>query len=201
MLLFHSILTTAMPRIPDEFRNEFDKKGDTFFEIAEILYTHPDRQFTQDEVAEIIGRSNTTVSNHTSEMVDADWLVCQENQTTYGWNIDVHNPASTEGLTAVRRFYVDFWNLLKKHTNTLPGTFAIIGFTFILTAVVLFAFFLGFSLGITQESSVPSVVYLAIAISSFLGGVIMTFISPLQATLHRFVRRIVPANLFQNKDE
>jgi hypothetical protein len=188
-----------MTRIPNEFRNEFDEKGETFFEIAELLYTHPDRQYTQDELAKEVDRSNTTVSNHTREMVNAEWLDRHEDQTTFVWNTDAHNPASTEGITAVRRFYVDFWNLLRKHSDTVPGALAIVGFALILSALVVFAFFVGFSLGITRESAIPTVVYLVIAAGSFLTGVIVTFLSPLQAVVNRFVFRIIPVDLFQNE--
>ena len=188
-----------MARVPNEFYNEFDEKGDTFFEIAELLYAHPDRQYTQDELAEKIDRSNTTVSNHTRKMVNAEWLNRREDQTTFSWNMDAHNPASTEGITAARRFYVDFWDLLKKHSDTAPGAFAIVGFALILAAVVVFAFFVGFSLGITKESGIPTVVYLSIAIGSFLSGVIITFLSPLQAIVNRFVWNHIPENPFQKE--
>lgn len=188
-----------MARIPDEFRDEFDAKGETFFEIAELLYTHPDRQYTQGELAEKMDRSKTTISNHTNMMVNKEWIKCQEDQTTYVWNSDAHNPASTEGTTAIRRFYVDLWDLLKKHSNTVPGTFAIMGFVMILAAVVVFAFFVGFSLRFIQDSAIPPVFYLPIAIGSFLTGVAVTILSPLQATVNRFVWRLLPDNLFQDE--
>ena len=53
-----------MVQIPNEFPREYDEKGEKFYEIAELLYTHPERQFTQDKLAEQIGRSNTTINNH-----------------------------------------------------------------------------------------------------------------------------------------
>ena len=157
-----------MVQVPDEFRNEFNEKGETFFEIAELLYTNPDRQLTQDELAKKMDRSNTTISNHTREMVNNEWLIRQDDQTTYAWNSDAHNPASTEGTTAIKRFYVDLWNLLTKHSDTTPGTFAIVGFAMILTAIVVFAFFVGFSLKITQKSSISPLVYLTIGLVRFL---------------------------------
>lgn len=189
-----------MARVPGEFRDEFDEKGETFFEIAELLYTQPDRQYTQDELAEKMDRSNTTISNHTREMVTEEWLDRQEDQTTYAWNSDAHNPASTEGITAVKRFYVDLWGLLKKHSDTVPGTFAIMGFALILAAVVVFAFFVGFSFKTTQESAIPPVIYLVIAVGSFLTGVIATVLSPVQAIVNRFVWRLLPENVFQNEE-
>ena len=144
-----------MVRIPDEFSREYDGKGEKFYEIAELLYTYPERQFTQDELAEQIERSNTTISNHIRDMEDEGWVVRREDQMTFSWNTNAHNPASTEGITAIRRLYVDIWALLKKHSETTPGTFAIMGFFFILAAGVVFAFFLGFSLRVVQESAIP----------------------------------------------
>ncbi|ELY88658.1 hypothetical protein C483_15007 [Natrialba hulunbeirensis JCM 10989] len=189
-----------MVRVPEEFRDEFNEKGETFFEIAELLYAHPGRQFTQNELAEKMERSTTTISNHTREMVDEGWLNRQKDQTTFAWNSDVHNPASTEGITAARRFYVDLLNLLKEHSKTTPGAFAILGFAMILTAVVVFAVFVGFSLRFTQDSSVSPAVYIVIAVSSFLTGVIMTLLSPMQAMINRFVGRLISTNIFQSKE-
>jgi predicted transcriptional regulator len=180
-----------MARVPDEFREEFKAKGETFFEIAELLYNHPDREYTQDELAEKVDRSNTTISNHTREMVKEEWLDCQKGQTTYAWNSDAHNPASTEGSAAVMRFYIDLWDLLKKHSETLPGTFAIMGSAMILAAVVVFAFFVGFSSRLFQESAITPVIYLTIAVGSFLTGIIVTFLSPVQAIVNRFVWRLI----------
>jgi hypothetical protein len=188
-----------MARVPDEFRNEFSQKGDTFFQIAELLYTHPSRQYTQDELAEKVNRSKTTVSNHISDMDEGEWLTRRENQTTFAWNEEAHNPASTEGMTAVKTFYLDFWSLLKKHSSTAPGAFAVVGFSFILAAAVVFAFFMGVSLRIVQTSSVPTMLYFALAFGSFLAGVVLTFISPLQALVNRFLWRLLPDNIFQEK--
>jgi predicted transcriptional regulator len=178
-----------MARLPDEFRNEFDAKGETFFEIAEILFSNPDRQYTQDELAEKLCRSNTTISKHTQKMVDKEWLTRKENQTTYVWNSDAYNPASTEGITAVRMFYRDLSDLLKKHMKTAPGTFAIMGFALILAAFVVFSFYLGVSVRLVQESNIPSVFYLVTAIGAFLSGVIITFLSPMQAIVNRLLWR------------
>jgi DNA-binding XRE family transcriptional regulator len=189
-----------MARVPDEFREDFEAKGESFFDIAELLYAHPNRQYTQNELAEIIDRSNTTVSNHTREMVNNEWLKRQENQTTFTWNSDAHNPASTEGITAVRNFYVDLWRLVNKHLETVPGTFAIMGFALILAALVVFAFFVGFSVKLFEKSAIPPTIYLAIAIGSFLTGVIMTFLSPLQAVVNRAFLRLIPDNIFQKEE-
>lgn len=183
-----------MPRIPEEFSNEFEDKGDTFFEIGELLYTQPDRQFTQTELAEKIGLTTSRVSDHTQDMTKEGWIDPQKNQTTYSWNTDVHNPASTEGFTAVKLFYIDLYDLLKKHTDTVPGAFAIVGFAFILTAVVIFAYSVGVSSGITRDPSISVTIYLGIAIGAFVTGVIMTFFSPIQAFVNRIVEYIIPKN-------
>lgn len=188
-----------MARLPDEFRDQFDEKGDTFYEIAELLYTNPDRQFTQSEIAEEVDRSNTTVSNHSREMVMEEWIDQRKDQTTFAWNTDAHNPASTEGISAVKRLYADLWQLLKKHSETVPGAFAIIGFTLIIAAVVLFVFFMGFSLGLARETTIPKWVYLTIAIGSLLGGIMVTFLSPMQAVVNRILWRIFPGNLFERE--
>jgi len=188
-----------MPQIPDEFFNEFNEKGETFFEIAELLYSNPDRQYTLTELAEEVDRTNTTISNHTGEMVDSEWLRRRENQTTFAWNTDAHNPASTEGTKAAKQFYVDLLDLMEKHSKTLPGVFAMMGFCLILTAIVVFSFFLGFSSDITNDSVIPTGIYLGISFGSFLVGVIVTSFSPLQAILNSFILRVIPSDLFDNE--
>lgn len=180
-----------MTRLPEDFRQEFDGKGETFFGIAEVLYTHPDRQFTLDELAEKLDRSNTTISNHTGEMVDENWLTRRENQTTISWNTNAHNPANTEGAAAAKLFYRDLVDLVSKHSSTVPGAFAIIGFVMNLAALVLATYFVIFALTASEEPVIQPVVFLAIAIA-FLGtGMVLTFLSPIQACMNRFVSRLV----------
>jgi hypothetical protein len=173
-----------MARVPADFEDEFGAKGNTFFEIAELLYFNPDRQYTQDELAEKFGCS-TTISNHTRDM--SEWLYRRNDQTTYAWNTEVHNPASTEGLTAVKQFYTELWTLLKKHTNTAPGVYAVLGLLLLLAAFVVFMFYVAFSLSITQQSAIPVIIYLAIAIGSFVSGVIVTLLSPFQAIVNGLI--------------
>ena len=187
-----------MRKLPDEFHEEFERKGDTFFSIAKLLFSHPDRQYTQSELAELMDCSTSRISDHTSEM--EEWLDRRENQTTFAWNTEVYNPASTEGMRAIKSLYVDLWNLLKKHSETVPGAFAIIGFAMILGALVVFAFYIGFSLSITEQSEIPAVIYLTIALGSFLTGIIVSFLSPIQAVINRLIWRIIPENAFRSDD-
>lgn len=183
---------------PNEFYRQHDQKGENFHEIAELLYSHPKRQFTQDEIAELVDCSNSAVSKHVRKMED-DWVIRRENQTTFSWDTSTHNPASTETARAIKSFYSDFYKLIKRHTETAPGTFAIIGFVFILAALVVFAFFLGLSLDYVQSSTIPPGVYMLIAIGSFLTGVIVTLLSPLQAIINRVLWRYLPESLTSRK--
>ncbi|WP_135665187.1 hypothetical protein [Halorhabdus rudnickae] len=98
----------------------------------------------------------------------------------------------------MKEFYCDFWSLLKRYSNTVPEILAIGGFTLILAAFVLFAFYVGFSLGITRDSGVPVRIYLGIGIGPFLTGVIVTFPSPLQAVVNQYVWRRLPENLYKD---
>ena len=193
------VYSESMPKVPDDFCDEFDAKGETFFEIAEVLYTNHDRQYTQDELAEMMGRSNKTISKHTGEMVTKEWLNRNDGQTTYAWNTAAHDPAATENITAARSFYSDLWTLLKEHTETTPGIFAVLGSVLFITAIVVFAFFIGFSLSITQQSAVPTVFYLAVAAGSFITGIIVTLLSPFQAIVNRLLWSWLPDGVFQNK--
>lgn len=187
----------SMARVPDDFREEFDAKGESFFEIAKLLYTHPDRRYTQDELAEKMDLSNSRISKHTREMVEEGWLNRHEDQTTFGWNSDAHNPASTEGITAIKRFYADLLGLLKKHSETTPGAFAVVGFATILAGVVVSAFSLGVM--VTQDTAIPPWIFLVIVVGLFLTGFIVTLFSPLQAVVNRFIWSLLPESLFQKE--
>jgi hypothetical protein len=187
-----------MPRVPVDFEEEFEAKGDRFFALAELLYSTPDRRYTRDELADRFDCSTTTIDNHTGEM--SEWLDRRDGQTTYAWDTDAHDPASTEGFAAVKQFYVDLWRLLLKHSNTAPGTFALLGFVMLLAGAVVFAFYVGLSLGITRDSAIPVVVYLVIAGGSFLTGIVVTLLSPFQAVVNRFLWPRLPEPPFRKGD-
>lgn len=174
-----------MARVPSEFTDEFDAKGDRFFAIAELLYANPDRQYTQQELAERFDCSTTTISNHTGEM--SEWLDRRDSQTTYAWDVDVHDPGHTETTMAVRRFYVDLWSLLKKHSRTGPGAFALFGFIMLLTGSVVFSVYGAFTVGLLSESALPERAYLGIAIGCVLTGIIVTLCSPYMAWVSGFL--------------
>lgn len=173
--------------VPDRFHDEFNQKGEKFFQIARILYGHSNREYTQAELAKQVDRSKTRISDHVQEMEESDWVSRKENQTTFSWNHEAHNPASTDGTTAVRLFYEDFLKLLEKHSTTGPGTLAIIGFGMLLTSIVVFAFYIGFT--IKGDSAIPPVIYLSTALGALVIGLLMTFVSPLHARLNRFISK------------
>lgn len=191
-LLYQRFSQNSMVRVPADFRREFEQKGDRFFKIAGMLYFNPDHQYTQSEMAKMFDCSTQTISNHTTDMVDAEWVNRQDNQTTYSWNPEAHNPASTEGIRAVIRFYVDFWNLIRKHMKTGPGIFAVVGFAFILSAIVVFSYYLGVSTNVIAKSSTPPLIFAGIALGSFLAGFVLTAISPVQAVVNRIALRYSP---------
>ncbi|EMA26733.1 HTH domain-containing protein [Haloarcula argentinensis] len=109
-----------MAQVPSEFEEEFEAKKETFFGIAELLYANPDRQYTQQELADRFDCSTTTISNHTQEM--SEWLDRRDGQTTYAWNVDVYDPGHTETTMAVQRFYTDLWWLLELHQSAVRFT-------------------------------------------------------------------------------
>jgi hypothetical protein len=187
-----------MVRVPADFEDEFEAKGETFFAIAELLYTTPDRQYTQRELADRFDCSTQTISNHTDTMTE--WLDRRDGQTTYAWDIETHDPGSTEGLTAIKQFYADLYDLFMKHSNTAPGTFAIMGFAMFLAGVVVFSFYVGFSLSITDDSAIPVVIYLVIAVGCVLTGLVVTFLSPLQAWVNSVIWPRLPAGVFQKNE-
>jgi len=187
-----------MAQVPSEFEDEFEAKGTTFFEIAELLYSTPDRQYTQDELAERFECSNQTISNHTTEM--QEWLDRRKGQTTYAWDVDVYDPGHTETTMAVRRFYADLWSLLKKHTRTGPGAFTLFGFVILITGAVVFGVYVGFALELVAESALPVGIYLGIALGCLVTGVLVTLCAPYMAWVSGVLWPRLPGDAF-NREE
>jgi hypothetical protein len=190
-----------MESVPHQFQNEFDQKGDTFFQLAELLYTNHGHQYTLDELANAVGVSDSRVSELIDEMAKDDdaWVNKSTEQMTIVWNTEKHNPASTETTHAVRDFYRDLWELLKMHSRTAPGTFAIFGFLLFAAAVVLTSFYVGSTLS-PENSGFPVITYLVLAIVSFITGVITTVLAPVQAFVNSLLRSRLPSNIFSDSN-
>jgi len=186
-----------MAKVPAEFGEEFDAKGDRVFAIAELLYSTPDRQYTQQELADHFDCSTTTISNHTTGM--REWLDCRNGQTIYAWDVDVYDPGHTEPTMAVRRFYADLWSLLKKHTRTSPGAFTLFGFVILLTGAVVFGVYAGFALELIAESALPVGIYLGIAIGCLVTGVIVTLCAPYMAWVSGVLWPRLPGDAFDRE--
>jgi hypothetical protein len=75
---------------------------------------------------------------------------------------------------------------------------AMVGFGFVLTAAVVFAFFLGISSDVTRPSNIEPVIYLIIAIGAFVSGAILTLFSPMLAWGTRMILRVLPDGLRDN---
>ncbi|WP_135305152.1 HTH domain-containing protein [Haloarcula amylovorans] len=186
-----------MARMPAEFAKEFKAKGNRFFEIAALLYANPDHQYTQGELAETFDCSTTTISNHIGTM--SEWLDRRDGQTTYAWGVDVHDPGHTETTMAVQRFYADLWALLKKHSRTGPGAFALLGFVMLLTGSVVLSIYVGFVLELFAESALPASVYLGTAIVCLFTGVLVTLCSPYMAWISGILWPRLPDSPFEKE--
>ena len=179
-----------MTNVPREFEKEFDSKGESFFEIAEILYENHGDQFTLEELSDEVSVSDSRVSVHLSEPTEEDWVSKQEGKTTFVWNTEKYNPANTEPTDAVFGLYVDLWRVLKTHTTTSAGITAIGGLMAFVSAAVMGTFYLGFMIGLFQDSSLPTEIYLVLCLGLVITGVIVTMMSPILALLNKIVLRI-----------
>lgn len=57
-----------MAKLPNRFKDEFDAKGETFFEIAELLYANHGQQFTLDEIENTVPVTKSRVSTLIEDM-------------------------------------------------------------------------------------------------------------------------------------
>ena len=174
-------------KLPQKFQEQYSNRGDSFFEVAKLLYSNHSRHFTQSELAEAVGISNTRISNFTKQMVEDEWVARYEDQTTFVWNVDSRHPAETDTTLAISEFYFDLRDVILKHAKTTPGAYAIIGSAFFVTAVVALVMYLGTIANISEESTIPSDIFLVIAIVSLLVGVVITLLAPILAWLNRGV--------------
>ena len=190
-----------MKKLPNRFKNEFDTKGETFFEIAELLYTNHGQQFTLDEIEDTVDVTKQQVSSLLADIEEGEepWINKTEGQMTVVWNTETQNPASTETTKAVGGFYGDLWALLKYHSKTAPGMYVIIGSFMFATTLILVGTYIGFTLR-GNSSGFPLNAYLALAISSFVAGGVMTALGPFQAFVNRHLWPRLPPSILENND-
>ena len=179
-----------MASLPDQFHEEYDNHGDTFFEVSRLLVNNHSRHFTQSELAAKVDVSQTRISDFTTTLTDDGWTKRHENQTTFKWNSDIYNPAQRGASDAMLGLYRDLWRVIKTHIRTTTGMWAFIGLILFVAALVLLSFYIVLKTGLFGESTVPPVAYLIIGGGLVISGVIVTAISSLQAFVNRILDRI-----------
>jgi lipopolysaccharide export LptBFGC system permease protein LptF len=180
-----------MGTLPDQFRGDYENYGDSFFDVARLLVENHDRQFTQPDLADRVGVSQSRVSDFTATLCDDEWITRQENQTTFEWDTERYNPAEREATDAVFGLYRDLWTVLQAHSQTSTTLWSIFGLAFFVAATVLLAFYFAVSTGLFGESAVSPVVYLFLGGGLFISGLLMTALTPLQAFVNRFFERLI----------
>ncbi|MDH5020388.1 hypothetical protein [Halobacterium rubrum] len=176
--------------LPEEFREEFDSKGETFFQIAETLYENHGDQFTLSDLADEVGLSKSRVSTHLEEPQEGDWVSKNSGDTTYVWNTEKYNPIEIETTDAVFGLYTDLWEVLKRHSRATTGTPAIAGLVLFITAGMMWFLYFGFSVGLFQESVIPITGYFGVGLVLFITGVAVTLLSPTMAIANRAILKI-----------
>ncbi|WP_436903525.1 hypothetical protein [Halovenus halobia] len=179
-----------MGTLPDEFKQEYENYGDSFFILARLLVEDHNRQFTQSALAERVGVSQSRVSDFTATLHNDGWIARQENQTTFEWDTDRYNPAEKEATEAVSGLYRDLWEVIKIHSQTSTSLWAIFGLIFFIVATVLLAFYFAVSTGLFGESAVPPVLFLLLGGGFVISGVLMTVLTSFQAFVNRSLGRL-----------
>lgn len=185
------LLCLHMADLPREFHEKYENRGDTFFEIAQILLDNHGRQYTQSNLANKVDISQSRVSTYTQKLVDENWINRHDGQTTFVWNTEEHNPAEMAGNEAVFGLYQDLFDVFKNHTQTLPGALALGGFCFFVTAFILLFIYLILKSGLVSESALPLSIYLLLGLGFAISGVVITGFTYLQAFMNRVWNRIL----------
>lgn len=179
-----------MGTLPDQFREDYENYGDSFFAVARMLIEHHDRQFTQSDLADRVDVSQSRVSDFTTTLTDDGWITRRENQTTFEWDTERYNPAEREATDAVLGLYRDLWTVLQAHSQTSTTLWAMFGLAFFVAATVLLGFYLAVKTGLFGDSAVSPVVYLVLGGGLLVSGVLMTAFTPLQAFVNRSLDRL-----------
>jgi len=180
-----------MGTLPEQFREEYDNYGDSFFAVARLLIEQHDRQFTQSDLADRVGVSQTRVSDFTTTLTDDGWITRQENQTTFEWDTERYNPAERKATDAVLGLYRDLWTVLQAHSQTSTTLWAMFGLALFVAATVLLAFYFAVKTGLFGDSAVAPVVYLVLGGGLVVSGVLVTALTPLQALMNRSLDRLL----------
>lgn len=174
-----------MKKLPNNLQEEYSKRGDSFVELAEYFYRNYDREFTQSDLKQEVGVSQSRISDFTTELADSGWITKNRGRTTYGWNTERHHPARTDGSQALTGFYKDLRWLINKHSRTLSGSFALLGCVMFIGTVVLLGFYIGYLVSGDGGSAVSGATYLIISAGSLLVGVVITLLAQVQGWLAR----------------
>lgn len=180
-----------MGTLPAQFQEDYENYGDSFFDVARLLIENHDRQFTQPDLADRVGVSQSRVSDFTATLSDDGWITRQENQTTFEWDTERYNPAEREATDAVFGLYRDLWMVLRTHSHTSTTLWAIFGLAFFVAATVLLAFYFAANTGLFGESAVSPVVYLVLSTGFVISGLLVTAVTPLQAFVNRSFDRLL----------
>jgi hypothetical protein len=112
-----------MPELPPHFHEDFPKKGETFYTIAEIVLFHHGRQLTAEEVAAQVDPGKEGVQQHLRELEEKGWIDGFDGPKSYTWNTQGYNPAKHDAQDAVGTFSDEILSLgsraLRSPTETL----------------------------------------------------------------------------------
>lgn len=179
-----------MGTLPDQFREDYQNYGDSFFAVARLLVKNHDRQFTQSDLADSVGVSQSRVSGFTARLTDDGWITRRENRTTFEWDTEQYNPAERAATDAVLGLYRDLWAVLQAHSQTSTTLWAIFGLVFFVAATVFFGFYLAVKTRLFGDSAIAPVVYLVLCGGLVVSGLLVTAITPLQAFINRSLGRL-----------
>jgi len=180
-----------MATLPDQLYDDYDNYGESFFTVVRFLAENHDRQYTQSEITEQVDVSQSRVSDFTTVLTDDGWINRYENQTTFSWNADNYHPAERVATDAVSGLYRDLWAVVKTHSQTTTGLWALMGLVFFVAATVLLSFYFAIKTGLFGESAVSPVVFFVLGGGLVIAGTIMTAVTPLQAFVNRSLDRLL----------
>lgn len=176
-----------MTRLPSEFKDQYESRGETFFEIAEILCRNHGQIFTAESIESNVDVRERQVQNLLKDLSEDEWVESQTGVKTYEWNIERYNPAEIVALNAVWSLYRDLWRMFKRHSKTTTGIIAIFGFLFFVAGFVSASISIILGSGIFEEPEISPRIYLILGIAFFGAGVMITAFVGLQAFVNRFI--------------
>jgi hypothetical protein len=172
-----------MAQLPSEFHDAYEKKGHTFFAIAEIVLSNHGRQLTADDIAAQVDPEREGVRQHLKQLEEDGWIDGADGPKRYTWDTQHYNPAEYEASEAVDSVAAEALALGARAWRSVPEFFALVAIIGLVAGAVLVAG--GVVALVLPIGAVPPTVYALIGGGFALGSLLTLGLVEIAARMSR----------------